>query len=464
MSKDRRPQAPGGAIDRRGFIRWGGVAVAGGVVASRAGAGDEENATKDPSGGTTGDPRVKRYRTLGRTGFEVSDLGMGCGRINEPNVVRFAFDHGINYFDTAEGYGNGDSESKIGKALEHIDREKVFITSKLPLEAAHTEQELVDRFHRCLERLQTSYIDCMMQHGIADASLVSHEGFHKAMQRMKSEGKLKHVGISSHGPRGDEPDSMEAVLGRAAEDGRFDVFLLVYNFMNTEEGGRVLDLCAKKAIGTTLMKMTPGTIEVEPFDPEHPQGAYVGYLERMTERGMSREDAVERIQRWVNERQAAIAPTKEFMSEHGVSTESELRLTSLQWALENPKVDTICPSMPDFDMIEKTLTVSGERLSARQAAFLERCHGALERQYCRHGCRACVNACPESLSVSTIMRYSYYYALQRREKYAMQRYAALGPRNAELCLACDAPCADACPYGIDVQANLVGAHTLLTMA
>jgi ferredoxin len=127
-------------------------------------------------------------------------------------------------------------------------------------------------------------------------------------------------------------------------------------------------------------------------------------------------------------------------------------------------VDTICPSMPDFDLIEKTLPVSGATLTARQMGVLQRCQGMLERQYCRHGCRACVSACPENLSVSTIMRYSYYYALQRREKYAMQRYAALGTKNAELCLSCDAPCADACPYGVDVQANLVGAHTLLTMA
>jgi ferredoxin len=152
------------------------------------------------------------------------------------------------------------------------------------------------------------------------------------------------------------------------------------------------------------------------------------------------------------------------MGRQGLSTESELRLASLQWTLENPKVNTICPSMPDFDLIEKTLPVSGATLTAQQAGVLHSCQSALQHHYCRHGCRACVSACPENLSVSTIMRYSYYYALQRREKYAMERYAALGPKNAELCLSCHAPCADACPYGVDVQANLVGAHTLLTLA
>lgn len=462
MSDERKHQGTTRHIDRRGFMRWGSAAVAGGMLVPGASATPtaSEPEPKEPAA----EPRVQCYRKLGRTGFEVSDLGMGCGRINEPNVVRYAYDHGINYFDTAEVYGNGDSETKIGKALEHMDRKKIFITSKIPMEGPPTEQEFVDRFHKCLERLQTDYIDCMMQHGIADASLVPHEGFHKAMQRMKSEGKLRFVGISSHGPRGDEPDSMEKVLGRAAEDGRFDVFLLVYNFMNTEEGGRILELCTKKDIGTTLMKVTPGTIEVDPFDPDDPQGRYAEYIERMTADGMELSEAVERIQRWVSERQATIEPTKEFMEQEGLSTTGELRVASLQWALENPHVHTICPSLPDFDLVKQTLSVSGSPLSARQVNFLGACYAALDQQYCRHGCTACVSACPERLPVSTIMRFSYYHALQRREKYAMERYAGLGSRNAKACLTCPAPCIEACPYGIDVQANLVGAHTLLTMA
>ena len=53
-------------------------------------------------------------------------------------------------------------------------------------------------------------------------------------------------------------------------------------------------------------------------------------------------------------------------------------MSSLQWTLENPKVDTICPSMPDFDLIEKTLPVSGATLTKRQAGVLHSCQSALQ--------------------------------------------------------------------------------------
>ena len=70
-------------------------------------------------------------RMLGRTGFKVSEISLGCGHISDANVVRYAYDHGVNYFDTAEGYGNGDSERKIGEAMAKLDRKKIFITTKM---------------------------------------------------------------------------------------------------------------------------------------------------------------------------------------------------------------------------------------------------------------------------------------------------------------------------------------------
>ena len=58
------------------------------------------------------------------------------------------------------------------------------------------------------------------------------------------------------------------------EDGRFDLMLMAYNFMNRDRGNRVLAACKKKNIGTTAMKTKPGTIEIDPFDPENPSEVY----------------------------------------------------------------------------------------------------------------------------------------------------------------------------------------------
>jgi len=70
----------------------------------------------------------------------------------------------------------------------------------------------------------------------------------------------------------------------------------------------------------------------------------------------------------------------------------------------------------------------------------------------------------EGSDEETIMRYSYYFAMQRREKYAMGKYANLDGKTAEQCMNCHAPCVHACPHGVNIQANMKTAHSLLTLA
>ena len=62
------------------------------------------------------------------------------------------------------------------------------------------------------------------------------------------------------------------------------------------------------------------------------------------------------------------------------------------------------------------------------------------------------------------MRYSYYFTGQGREKDAMGKYASLGDVNGERCMGCTAPCTGACPFGVNIRANLIAAHSLLTIA
>jgi predicted aldo/keto reductase-like oxidoreductase len=68
------------------------------------------------------------------------------------------------------------------------------------------------------------------------------------------------------------------------------------------------------------------------------------------------------------------------------------------------------------------------------------------------------------IPVSTIMRYSNYFAGQGREKFAMTKYAALGGRDGSVCMTCTAPCKGACPHGFSIKGNLIRAHNLLTIA
>ncbi len=311
-------------------------------------------------------PVIKRWRTLGRTGFEVSDISMGCGSIAESNVVRFAYDHGVNLFDTAEVYGNGDSETKIGEAMEHMQRDKIFIVTKLGVDDDPDQANLVERFNACLGRLQTDYVDALYCHGIADLNYVEYAPFLAACDQLKQEGKLKHAGISSHGPRGDEPDAMDTVLIKACETGHYDVMLLSYGIVNAEEGERVLAACKEKNIGTTIMKSATGLLEVPVFDPENPSEQALEWYEYLANMGVEGDAATQRIIAYLEREkpnmEQAVAASRPFVEKHGITTQDELDLKSFQWVLRNPDAHTICPSMPTFDALERILPLSGTQL------------------------------------------------------------------------------------------------------
>ncbi len=469
MKKD---DSRGTGLDRRSFLRTGGAALAASVAAGCATATSTKSGAErapapaagaaDRAAEATG-PRVRVQRRLGRTGFEVSDVVMGCGSIAEPNVVRYACDRGVNLLDTAEGYENGRSEEKIGQAMPHLERKSLFLVTKLKRRQEDTEQSLLQRFARCLERLRTDYVDALYMHAVSDVASVSDATFHRVAARLKADGKIKHLGISSHGPRGDTGDSLEDVLLAAVEDGRFDVMMLVYSFLKPEAGARVLRACRERDVGGIAMKVTAGVMQVEPFDPEAPAGEYAHVLEKLLKRGKTRAEAIDRIQRWVADMRAAVEPTRPFIEKHGISSEQELHRSSIRWVLANPDAAAACVSMRDFDAVNAALAASGDPLTARSRRTLDAWARASRASACPPGCTECVAACPHEVPVNTIHRYAYYFQQRRQQKLAMHKYASLG-HGAEACFDCSAPCRGACPGGLPIQASLVHAHQLLTLA
>jgi len=441
-------------FSRREFFKVGSAVLAGSAISLSNVHAQEESEEK---------PKIKEYRLLGRTGFKASDISLGSGGVKEPNVVRYAYDNGINYFDTAETYGNGDSERSIGKAMQFMDREKIFVTTKIVVKDEDTEETILDRFGKCQERLKTDYVDCLYMHSVKEVEWFNNSYFHAAVKKLKAEGRLKHAGISSHGPRNENQDSMEKVLCAAAEDGRFDLMLLVYSFLNKENGENILVACKKNNIGTTAMKTAPGVIKAEIFDPENPNKDAEDYIQRVAKRGVSREDAIKRLIRWSDRQIENEEKSKPFVEKYGIKTEDQLVKSSLQWVLNNEDMHSICVSMNDFDMIDKTIPLSGTKLSHSNAEFLKEYGKVFNDQYCRHACTDCNSTCPHGIPVSTIMRYATYYQKQGREKLAMQKYARLSGQDASICETCDAVCANACPHSVNIQANLVNAHSMLTL-
>ncbi|MFH1763386.1 MAG: aldo/keto reductase, partial [Gemmatimonadota bacterium] len=290
MSKDHQADDRQSGISRRNFVRVGGAALAGG--AALGGAPIHAGAATPPP---VGPPRlfpyqprqeakIQAYRTLGRTGFQVSDVGMGSVPLRETAVVRYAYDKGINYFDTAEGYGNGAAERAIGEAMQHMERDKIFIATKARVGEGDDTEAVIRKVRQCLDRLNTDYVDSFSMHGPSSFETLKHPGFHAAMDQMKAEGRVRFRGLSYHGPGSAAQPSMGDLLSAAAEDGRFDMMLLVYNFMNHEEGDRIIAACKANNVGTTAMKTSPGSLEYEPVDPANLSEQQEQYIERFTAR------------------------------------------------------------------------------------------------------------------------------------------------------------------------------------
>jgi uncharacterized protein len=168
-----RNQNPGSGISRRGFLRASlGTAAGLGIAGGKPVSARQE-------GGTGTAARIKEYRTLGRTGFEVSDISIGGGNLSNPDVLAAALDAGVNYIDTAEHYAHGNSERTVGNVLKNYDRKKIFVTTKLNFAMGGRKKETMRRrFMKCLERLQTDYADCLMIHMTPSVDQIKHEPYH----------------------------------------------------------------------------------------------------------------------------------------------------------------------------------------------------------------------------------------------------------------------------------------------
>ncbi len=395
--------------------------------------------------------KIKEYRMLGRTGFRVSDMAFGSGELAEPALLEAVLDAGINYIDTAEGYGRGRTERIIGSVIKNRDRKKIFVTTKLGLRGDLTKEAIKDRALKCLERLQTDYVDCLMIHMPSTVEQLKNEAFHAAFQELKTEGRVRFCGLSNHGSQwGDVPETMEKVHLAAAEDGRFDVALLVYNFLQREEGERILKAYKEKNIGATLMKTNP----------------VLNYLETKEQADQIKADGKEipeRLQTLLVRLKTRADATETFQKQYGVKNFDEIRSAAMKFVLSNPNVSCACPTIKNFSDLEFYGNLSGARFDLKAEKTLAAYTALYGDLYCRHACGKCEPSCPHAVPVNTIMRYSHYFQAQRREKSAMVKYASLPPNKADKCWSCSGYCEGSCPYGVPVQGLLMLAHNTLTL-
>ena len=201
-------------IDRREFLRRGALAGASvGLLPLAAGAALAAE-----------EPRVRRERTLGRTGLRVSDIGFGSSSLGgDVALVQHALARGINYFDTAESYQGGRSEETIGRALVG-SRERVILASKVATKPDTARGALMESLDGSLRRLRTDRIDVYFTHAVNDVARLKNPEWHEFVSRAKAAGKIRFTGMSGHGGR------LVECLDYALDQSLVDVLLVGFNF------------------------------------------------------------------------------------------------------------------------------------------------------------------------------------------------------------------------------------------
>ena len=394
---------------------------------------------------------IKEYRTLGRTGFKVSDISFGSAELAEPSLLRAVLDGGINYIDSSEVYSNGGAERIIGSVLKDVDRSKVFVTTKIKVRENDTMATLLGKAEKCLERLQTEYIDCLMYHGPSTVDDIKSEAYHGALDEMISRGRVRFRGVSCHGAQWREvPVPMERILRAAAEDGRFDVMLLVYNFIQRGQGEKVLEACRRNSVGATLMKTNP----------------VLNYLERQEEADAAAEAGRElpagRLATLTHLKDRADR-AEEFKTRYGLTEYDQVRSAAIRFALDHPAVNCVCTTIKNFSDLDFYTALSGKRLDDAAERSLSLYRSGPGRYYCRHACGECEPACPHGVPVNTIMRYDHYLRTQGRMESAAVKYSRLPQdQKSSICSGCPGPCERACPHGVPVRSLLARAHECLT--
>ncbi len=435
-------------MNRRRFLKDSAVGLAGaGIMLQPRGLRAREKQIKD-------ELKIREYRTLGRTGFRVSDISFGGAGLSESAVFEAALNAGINYVDTAEHYVRGRSEKAIGEVLKKgtFDRKKLFITTKLNISRAeHTKESIKERTQKCLERLQSDYIDCLQIHMVPTVEQCKHEGFHAAFNELKAEGRVRFLGLSCHGNQyGEVPVSMEEILLAAAEDGRFDVVLFVYNFLQKEQGERILAACRSKQMGTSIMKVNP-VIEYTDlkamFDKRIKDGAKVP----------------EQAKKMLGLYKTRVDQSADFKKKYNLKTFEDMMAAAVRFGLSYPDVHTSCPTISNFQDLENYIALSGTTLVETEVDMLAEYRETFGDFYCRHACGTCEAQCPNGVPVSTIMRYNHYFVAQHREKWALEKYARMEAAKADRCSQCSGFCQDSCPYGVPIHGLLIAAHETLSL-
>ena len=309
---------------------------------------------------------MMQYRMLGNTGLRVSEIGFGCGNVGglmvrgshdeQISSVRHALDLGINYFDTARAYGEGQSETNLGRVLDEIG-EEVILSTKIRLEsdalqdiAAATASEVEQGLARLgrgsvdLIQLHTRLVE-KREHGrfaMTPDEVLGPGGVIEAFKRLRDQGRVGFFGFTGLG----DVEALHALV----DSGEFHSFQAYYNLLNPSAGqavpegfsaldyGRVIDRAAAMGMGVVVIRvLAAGVLSATPESGG----------------GTSREPLSEGSD---YERDVARAHKLAFLKDHGLES---LPQAAMRFALMKAEVSTVLVGFSNNAQIDEATACSG---------------------------------------------------------------------------------------------------------
>ena len=378
-----------------------------------------------------------KYRKFGRLDWEVSALGFGAMRLpvvnkNQGNIdeseairmMRYAFDHGVNYVDSAYGYHHGNSEIVIGKALKDGYREKVRIATKIPSHEVRAAQD----FDRCLneelKRLQTDQIDFYLLHHLDKASWpkVRDLGVLRWADNAIANGRIGYFGFSFH-------DSFEVLKEIIEAYNNWTLCQIQYNYMDeqTQAGTLGLDYAHKKGLAVVVMEPIRGGRLVKP--PE----------------------TVAKL--WAN------APVQRTPQEW-----------ALRWVWNHPEVTLVLSGMSNMQQVVENVAYAEHsephNLTPGNLALIGQVRDAY-RSLSPVLCTACgyCMPCPNGVDIPHIFdlynEAMIYNSPEKPRKYYGDKREIKEEQRADKCIKCE-QCLEKCPQQILIPELLEKAHAFLT--
>jgi aryl-alcohol dehydrogenase-like predicted oxidoreductase len=370
---------------RRKFLQAGLILPAAGLVASH---------NLDVFSQT---PAAPGYRVLGKTGLRVSGVGSGVGIIPDPEVIARAIDLGVNYFDTARGYGEGKSEQITGAALKG-KRDKVVLASKTD---ARTKADVFKDMDASLKALGTDHVDIWHLHSRDTPDTITDEAV-EACEMLKKQGKTRFIGVSAH--------DINAVVDTILKIGKFDVVQTTYSYaIAAPYRNAAIDKLHDAGMGVVAMKVIIAVAGFVPRDIELPD---------------------------------------------------EGPLAAIKWVLTNPAISTTVPYVKNISELEMNVRAMTEPFTPQDEKMLYVRNQGIRPLYCRM-CYECKGQCPKGVPVTDELRFLAYNDFggnfdQARGNFRLLPKEIQGIR----CSECSS-CAIECPNGVEVRSRLIRAQELL---